>query len=187
MPGSTPHEHWPYPLLGEPADHRTVATLAQAVDTSLTRVDTDRQSTQRRPVISVVRTSGTVVATVGTPVFMTFDTEEVDTAGTTNLAANNDRITLPPFGCVVRVDATVARSGAGSGITSLELSVERGLTTIVLTRKVIPSVFSIRLAGLVLCTAVSERLRLRLAVTGTAGATASFGATRLAAHVATRL
>jgi hypothetical protein len=187
MPGTTPHEHWPYPLLGEPADYRAIATLAQAMDTTLTRVDTDRQNVLRRPVISVTRTAGTVAATVGTPVFMTFDTEEVDTAGTTNLTTNPDRITLPAFGCVVRVEASVNRGGVGAGVTSIQVGVERGLNTMVLVRKVAPGLSALRIAGLVLCTAASERLRLRLAITGTAGANATFGLSRFAAHVSSRL
>lgn len=186
MPGTTAHERWPYPLLNEAADHRTVAALAQAIDTTLTRVDTDRQNVLRRPAVSVVRNAGTVTVTVGTPVFMTFDTEDLDTANTTNLAANPDRITLPNFGCVVRVDATVHRNSSSSGATSIEVGIERGLNTMVLLRRMPATVFTIRIAGLVLCTAASERLRMRLAVTGSAGATATFETPRLSAHVASR-
>ena len=188
MPATTSHEHWSYPLLNDPAAPSAIQTLATAMDTSLTRVNTDRQAALRRPAVSVVHTSTAtaVTATVGTNACMTFATVDFDTAGTTNLATYADRITLPAYACVVRVEATLTHSVISTGtVTSVEIGVERALTTAVLVRRYQLSNSRMRVAGLVKC-AASERLRLRLVVTGASGGSVSFTEGRLTAAVICR-
>ena len=184
MPATTPHERWPYPLLADPADPAGVQNLATAMDASLTRVHADRQAAMRRPAVSVSRIGGATTATVGTNAYLTFAVVDFDTATMANLTTNNDRITLPAYPCVVRVEATANRGFASGTLTSLEIGVERGLTTAMLVRRYQPGNTRLRIAGLIKC-AASDRLRLRLAVTGTAGASAPFTG-RLTAFVVCR-
>lgn len=179
---TTPGQSWPYPQLTDPATSADIQTLAEAMDTSLTRVHTRIQGVFHRPTISLIRSTGSITATAGTPTTVTFDTVEVDTAGTTNLPTVNDRIIVPAYPCVVRVDASITR-GLASGLNAYEIGIERGLSSLVLLRKLPSGVSRTRIAGLVNCTA-SDPLRLRITALGNTGGSLTIGATtRLTATV----
>jgi hypothetical protein len=182
MPATTPHEHWPYPLLADPADPASVQALATAMDSSLTGQHRPQAALHRA--VNVARTNGSVTATVGTNAYLTFTTIDFDTAGMVNLTTGNDRITLPAYPTVVRVEATASRNFVSGTITSLEIGVERALTTAMLVRRYQPGNTRLRVAGLIKC-AASDRLRLRLAVTGTTGGSVPFTG-RLTAFVVCR-
>jgi len=105
MPGSTPLG-LRYPFVGEAVDAQSYQNLASDIEASLTTLRNARNVAMRTPTCSIGN-DGTLVPSLAanTDGVMTFNVTNWDTDGLSNLAVNNDRITVGPGIWWARVSA----------------------------------------------------------------------------------
>lgn len=172
MPGTTPNEFFPYPLMGETVNATSWQNLANAIDASLVTLNTAAIDAKKPPTAMVNQTAAGTAITVNTDTNILFNTDQfVDPSSMHSTSVNTDRIITPEPGVyLVRGQVQI---GSTTTLTTIKAAVSLN-GTIVFAEQTgmnnLNTAWTLEVNGVVLSQAAGDIIRLvaRWGGTGTA-------------------